>query len=74
MAVANQELFHEASQAAGTGFSVIFVVCFAVFLLVALAAQVTGLRWRGWFPGAEGESSMLGAVKAAVYSVMSHLT
>ena len=52
----------------------IFAVGFAVFLSIALLAQVTGLHWRSWLPGAEGVKSVTGGVKAAVYTFMSHLT
>ncbi len=52
----------------------IFLTSFAVFLLVALMAQVLTWHWRTWLPGAEGEKSMIGGVKAAVYTAMSHLT
>ena len=52
----------------------IFLTSFAVFLLVALLAQVLTWHWRTWLPGAEGEKSMIGGVKAAVYTAMSHLT
>jgi light-harvesting complex 1 beta chain len=57
-----------------TGFFGIFVVSFVVFLAIALVAQAFALQWRGWFPGAEGDRSMIGGVKAAVYTFMSHLT
>jgi light-harvesting complex 1 beta chain len=56
------------------GFSVIFLVSFTVLLCVALAAQVVGLHWRQWFPGAEGAPSLFSGVKQAVYSFMSYLT
>lgn len=52
----------------------IFIASFAVFLLVALMAQVLTWHWRTWLPGAEAEKSMLGGVRAAVYTAMSHLT
>jgi light-harvesting complex 1 beta chain len=52
---------------------VLFVVTFVVFLAVALAAQLLTLEWRAWFPGAEGEQSLVGGVKSAVYSVMSYI-
>jgi light-harvesting complex 1 beta chain len=52
----------------------IFVVGFAVFLLVALAAQLVGFRWRTWLPGAEDHKSLVGGVTAAVYTFMSYLT
>jgi light-harvesting complex 1 beta chain len=52
---------------------VLFVATFVVFLAVALPAQLLALEWRGWFPGAEGEKSLIGGVKSAVYSAMSHI-
>ena len=53
---------------------VVFCVGFAVFLVIALIAQTLAWQWRPWFPGAEGEKSLVGGVKAAVYSFMSYLT
>jgi light-harvesting complex 1 beta chain len=52
----------------------IFVASFAVLLVVALASQVLTWQWRSWLPGAEAEKSMIGGVKSAVYTFMSHLT
>ncbi len=52
----------------------IFVVSFAVFLGVALVAQLLTWEWRSWLPGAETEKSLIGGVKAAVYTFMAHLT
>ncbi len=52
----------------------IFVVGFAVFLVIALSAQLMTSKWRLWLPGAEGEKSLIHGVKAAVYTFMSHLT
>ncbi len=52
----------------------IFVASFVVFLVIALIAQTLAWQWRPWFPGAEGEKSLVGGVKAAVYSFMSYLT
>ncbi|MGE4241285.1 hypothetical protein [Ramlibacter sp.] len=52
----------------------IFVVGFVVLLGVALVAELLNWRWRSWLPGAESEKSLIGGVKAAVYSFMSHLT
>ena len=52
----------------------IFVVGFAVFLVIALSAQLLTSKWRLWLPGAEGEKSLIHGVKAAVYTFMSHLT
>ncbi|MFN7570820.1 MAG: hypothetical protein ACK5TK_05075 [Betaproteobacteria bacterium] len=56
------------------GYLVIFLVSFTVLLAVALAAQLVGLHWRQWFPGAEGAPTLLSGVKQAVYSFMSFLT
>ncbi len=52
----------------------IFAISFVVFLAIALIAQLMFLRWRSWFPGAEGGKSLIGDVKAAVYTFMSQLT
>ena len=52
----------------------IFAVSFVVFLVIALIAQTLAWQWRPWFPGAEGEKSLVCGVKAAVYSFMSYLT
>lgn len=46
---------------------------FLVFLAVAVPAQLLGLRWRSWMPGAEGERSLLGGVRSAAYCAMSQL-
>lgn len=53
---------------------VIAWVTFCVFLLIAILAQMVALDWRSWLPGAESEKSLIGGVKAAVYTFMSHLT
>lgn len=55
-------------------FFAIFVVGFAVFLAIALVSQVLTCQWRTWLPGAEDQKSLVGGVKAAVYTFMSHLT
>jgi light-harvesting complex 1 beta chain len=55
------------------GFVAIFAVSFVAFLLIALVAEVLTLRWRSWWPGAESENSLIGGVKAAVYTFMSYL-
>ena len=55
-------------------FSFIFAASFVVFLLIALVAQVCLQDWRAWLPGAEGNKSLIGGVKVAVYTFMSHLT
>lgn len=51
----------------------VFLAGFAVLLVFAVLAQLLMLPWRGWLPGAEGETSLLGAVRAAVYTFMSYL-
>lgn len=55
-------------------FSGIFLVSFCLLLFVALFACVLPGRWRSWLPGAESEKSLIGGVKAAVYTFMSYLT
>ena len=51
----------------------IFVVGFVVFGSIAVVAQLLQLPWRSWFPGAESHKSLLGGVKASVYTFMSYL-
>ena len=51
----------------------IFVVSFSVLLLFALFASLLPWQWRTWLPGAESEKSLIGGVKAAVYTFMSYL-
>ncbi|MEY3095599.1 MAG: hypothetical protein ACO2Z5_01330 [Burkholderiaceae bacterium] len=55
-------------------FAVIFALTFAVFFVIAVTAQVLMLNWRSWFPGAENSRTITGGVRAAVYTLMSHLT
>jgi len=57
-----------------TTFFFIFVVGFLLFLAIAIVSQVLTWRWRTWLPGAEGQKSLVGGVRAAVYTFMSHLT
>lgn len=52
----------------------IFVLSFAVLLVIALFAQLLTWNWRLWLPGAEGEKSLIHGVKSAVYTFMSYLT
>lgn len=54
-------------------FHVIFAVGFSIFLVIALVAQTLGWQWRSWLPGAESATSVIGGVKAAVYTFMSYL-
>jgi light-harvesting complex 1 beta chain len=56
------------------GFSSIYLAGFIVILAIALTAQLLHLRWRTWFPGAEGDKSIVHAVKDSVYTFMSYLT
>ncbi len=49
-----------------------YVFVFLVILGFALAAQVIGLHWRSWFPGAEGQSFIRG-VSAATYTLIAHI-
>lgn len=52
---------------------IVFCAGFAVFLVIALVAQMLTMRWRTWLPGAEGEGSLIGGVKSAVYTFMSNI-
>ena len=52
----------------------IFAVLFAAFLAIASVAQLLMLQWRSWLPGAEESRTLFGGVRAAVYTLMSHLT
>lgn len=54
-------------------FRLISVVAFLPLFLLALAAQLVGLHWRDWLPGAENCESLPGGVRSAVYSFMSYL-
>ena len=56
-----------------TSFYVIFASSFVVFLVIALVSQLLMFKWRLWFPGAEGDLSLIEGVKAAVYSFMSYI-
>jgi light-harvesting complex 1 beta chain len=51
----------------------IFVAGFVLFLALAVVSQLLGLPWRSWL-GAEDHRSLVGGVRASVYSLMSHLT
>jgi light-harvesting complex 1 beta chain len=54
-------------------FAVIYLAAFLVFLPIAVVAQALTVQWRPWFPGAEGEKSLIGGVMAAVSTFMSLL-
>jgi len=55
------------------GHASIFVVSFVVLLVIALVAQALALKWRPWFPGAEGGRSTIESVRSSVYSFMSYI-
>jgi light-harvesting complex 1 beta chain len=74
MAAAIRSAVPGRAQSPSHGYYAIFVASFIVFLMVALVAQLIAWKWRPWFPGAEGETSLIGAVKASVYTFMSYLT
>lgn len=57
----------------GAANAVLFLLSFAVVLCVAVAAQLLFVKWRPWFPGAEGETSLIKGVRAGVYTFLSHL-
>lgn len=57
----------------GVTFRLIFVVAFLLLFALALMAQVVGLHWREWLPGAEDRASLPGGVRSAVYTFMSYL-
>ena len=54
-------------------FQLIFAVSFVMFLVIALVAQTLSFQWRSWLPGAEGGKTLIGGVKASVYTFMSYL-
>ncbi len=56
------------------GFSAIYLASFFVILTIAVMGQLLHLSWRTWFPGAEGDKSVIHAVKDSVYTFMSYLT
>lgn len=58
----------------GLTFSLIFWITFLAFLVIAILSTLFRLPWRSWFPGAEKSSSLIRDVRAAVYTLMSHLT
>ena len=54
-------------------FVLLFVPCFVVLLSFAVLAQLVGLRWKSWLPGAENMTNVFAGVKASVYTFMSHI-
>ena len=51
----------------------VFGMSFVLVLSIALFGTLTHLPWRKWLPGAENCKSLIGGVRAAVYSFMSYL-
>lgn len=74
MSQVTDESFHESVKTNSITYASIFAVSFVLFLAIALVAQMLFLRWRSWFPGAEGGKTLIGDVRAAVYTFMSQLT
>ncbi|PKO42325.1 MAG: hypothetical protein CVU30_11215 [Betaproteobacteria bacterium HGW-Betaproteobacteria-3] len=74
MACASHGLISPAQHDDSRSFFGIFLVSFVVFLVFALVAGLLTGHLRSWLPGAESEKSLIGGVKAAVYTFMSHLT
>jgi light-harvesting complex 1 beta chain len=74
MSQITDQSFQESVRTNSMTYYSIFAVSFVVFLSIALVAQLLFLRWRSWFPGAEGGKTLIGDVKAAVYTFMSQLT
>jgi light-harvesting complex 1 beta chain len=74
MSQITDQSFQESVRTNSMTYYSIFAVSFVVFLSIALVAQMLFLRWRSWFPGAEGGKTLIGDVKAAVYTFMSQLT
>jgi light-harvesting complex 1 beta chain len=55
-------------------FSLVFVSVYIAFFGIALLATILMLNWRSWFPGAESSRNLFSGVRAAVYTLMSHIT
>jgi light-harvesting complex 1 beta chain len=64
---------YAASERNSPAFWLLYLALFAVFLTVAVSAALLTIRWRGWLPGAEGERSLIGGVRSAVYTAISHV-
>ena len=70
----SDEVLHESVKTNSITYYSIFAVSFVLFLAIALVAQMLFLQWRSWFPGAEGGKTLVGDVRAAVYTFMPQLT
>lgn len=53
---------------------IVFVPCFLVLVSVALLGQLAGMHWKGWLPGAENTSNVFSGTRAAVYTLLSHIS
>jgi len=53
---------------------IVFVPCFVVLFSVALLGQLVGLHWKGWLPGAENMDNVFSGTRAAVYTLLSHIS
>ncbi|MBA4216474.1 MAG: hypothetical protein V3V71_06175 [Roseateles sp.] len=63
----------QAAVPGGMANEALFLLSFVVVFCVALTAQLLFFKWRGWFPGAESEKSLIKGVRAGVYTFLSHL-
>jgi len=70
----SDEMLQESVKTNSITYYSIFAVSFVLLLAIALVAQMLFLQWRSWFPGAEGGKTLVGDVRAAVYTFMSQLT
>lgn len=52
----------------------VFVPCFLFLISIALLGQLAGLHWKGWLPGAENTGNVFSGTRAAVYTLLSHIS
>lgn len=55
-------------------FTVIYILCFSICLIVALFTVFLPHKWKFYLPGAESGHSFIDSVRVGVYSFMSYLT
>jgi uncharacterized membrane protein len=55
------------------GYWMIFVLLFAMFIVIAFIGQMFFIDWRIWLPGAEKSMSMYEGVSASVHTVISQV-
>ena len=70
--LSDSSIRHEA-RGDSVAFQCIFCLSFVTLLMVAVVAQLLLLPWRSWLPGAEAGKNLFGGVRAATYTLMSHL-